>query len=83
MQWCILVVGSLVVLLADFGPYLAIPAQTKLLEDIICQRYYASQGLPLGHENDCKIPHVQSELAVINGWKDTFDALPSNYDASH
>lgn len=28
-------------------------------------------------EQNCKIAPVQSELARINGWKDTFDALPS------
>lgn len=75
-RWRILLVGSVLVLLADFGFFLAIPPQTKIFEDILCNQYYASQSIP-PFEADCKIAPVQSELARINGWKDTFDALPS------
>jgi MFS family permease len=27
-------------------------------------------------DDNCKSPQVQGELALINGWKDTFDQLP-------
>jgi MFS family permease len=66
--WRILLISSLVFFLVDFGFYLTVPAQTKIFEDIICRQYEA--------EGDCKVALVQSELAAVNGWKDTFDALP-------
>lgn len=66
--WRILVISSIVFFLVDFGFYLTVTAQTKIFEDIICRQYNA--------QGDCKIAPVQSELAAVNGWKDTFDALP-------
>lgn len=53
-RWRILLVGSVLVLLADFGFFLAIPPQTKIFEDILCNQYYASQSVP-PFEVDCKI----------------------------
>lgn len=67
-RWRILLASSLVLFLIDFGFYLTIPAQTSIFEGIICAQYNA--------EGNCKATPVQSELAFINGWKDTFDALP-------
>ncbi|KAL3469727.1 major facilitator superfamily domain-containing protein [Aspergillus californicus] len=67
-RWRILLTSSLVLFLLDFGFYLTIPAQTSIFEGIICAQYHA--------EGNCKATPVQSELAFINGWKDTFDALP-------
>lgn len=75
-RWQILLFGSLLIFLADFGFFLAIPPQTKIFEDILCRQYYAAHPTPLFEQN-CKIVPVQSELARINGWKDTFDAVPS------
>lgn len=66
--WRILAISSIVFFFVDFGFYLTVPAQTRIFEEIIC-RQYTAQG-------DCKIAPVQSELAAVNGWKDTFDALP-------
>lgn len=71
----ILHIGSFLVLLVDFGFFLAIPAQTKIFEDVLCLQYYGSTVKP--SEADCKVAPVQSEFARITGWKDTFDALPS------
>lgn len=76
-QWRILVVGALVVLLIDFGGFLSIPAQTEIFQDIICRHYYATYSVVPEADGDCKVAFVQSELAAVNGWKDTFDALPS------
>ena len=53
----------------------------KLLEQAICNRYYAIDELvdaatgPIS-EGMCKIPAIQDELASIVGWKFSFDALP-------
>jgi hypothetical protein len=74
-RWRILIISSVVFFLVDFGFYLTVPAQTKIFEDIICRQYNA--------QGDCKIAPVQSELAAVNGWKDTFDALPGNLDIVH
>lgn len=75
-RWQILLFGSLLIFLADFGFFLAIPPQTKIFEDILCRQYYAAHPTHPS-EQDCKIVPVQSELARINGWKDTFDAVPN------
>lgn len=76
-QWRILVIGSLIILLADFGGYLSAPAQIKIFEDILCRQYYSSSD----DESACKAAPIQSELAFINGWNDTFIALPSIFVA--
>lgn len=75
-RWQILIVGSLLIFLADLGFFLSIPPQTKIFEDILCRQHYAAYPAQPSEQN-CKIAPVQSELARINGWKDTFDALPS------
>jgi hypothetical protein len=75
-RWQILIVGSLLILLTEFGFFLPIPPQTKIFKDILCRKYYAAQP-PHPSEQNCKITPVQIELARINGGKDTFDALPS------
>ena len=76
-QWRIFTIGSLIVLLVDFGGYLSTPAQIKIFENILCRRYYSSSD----DESVCKAAPIQSELAFINGWKDTFAALPSIFVA--
>lgn len=51
----------------------------KLVEQAICNRYYAQQESPSHtdvRERYCKIPAIQDELAAITGLKFTFDALP-------
>lgn len=77
-SWQILLVGALLILLTDFGFFLSIPPQTKIFEDILYRQYYESHPQSAqSSEQDRKIIPVQSELAQINGWKDTFDAVPS------
>lgn len=74
-RWRILLVGSFLVLIVDFGFFLAIPAQTRIFEDILCRQYYGSTDNLA--EADCKVVPVQSELARIAGWKEAFDPLAS------
>ena len=66
----------------DFGAFLGATPQIKIFEDIICRDYYAKLNqtiiLPLD-DAICKTEPVQSELALINGWKRTFDVLPSMF----
>ena len=46
----------------------------RLIEQAICNHYYASRGDV--RERYCKVPDIQTELAAITGLKITFDALP-------
>ncbi|KAJ5108505.1 MFS general substrate transporter [Penicillium angulare] len=67
------------ILAVDFGFYLTTAPQTKVFESIVCQNYIS--GLPkheitIPTEDICKSGPVQSELALVNGWKDTSDVLP-------
>lgn len=81
-----MVLGAILLLALDFGSYLGTPPQIEIFEDIICRGYYAklnqtsSGTTTLLHPLDdaiCKVAPVQSELALVNGWKGTFDVLPS------
>lgn len=73
----------------SFGGVLGDAAQTQILEEIICRQYSIEagtrlSGLSTNHQH-CKIEPVQSELAIINAWGDTFAIIPSKsaYRASH
>lgn len=71
----VLLIASILVLTADFGNYLSIAPQTQVFERIICRNYYPT--LNAGpDETICKSEPVQSELALVNGWKDMFDMIP-------
>lgn len=66
-------------MLLDIAGFLGMAPQIQIFEDIICQNYYAGQlnqidTLPVNER--CKIEPVQSELAVIQAYKDTFEQLP-------
>ncbi|CAI7613203.1 unnamed protein product [Penicillium glandicola] len=70
----ILVIVCLVVIAADFGSYLGYAPHIEILESIICRQIQGSKSV--GISGSCKSPQVQGELALINGWKDTFDQIP-------
>ncbi|OJJ47370.1 hypothetical protein ASPZODRAFT_65203 [Penicilliopsis zonata CBS 506.65] len=75
----VMIGGSILILAMDFGFFLTVAPQTKIFEDIICRDYLAALGnrtdtIPL--EGVCKSGPVQSELALVNGWKETADVLP-------
>ncbi|OAA44074.1 MFS transporter [Beauveria brongniartii RCEF 3172] len=63
------------VVAADFGNALSLAPQLKLYESLICRRLF---GRVAADDNDliCKSPQVQSELALLIGWKETFDQIP-------
>lgn len=70
----LLLLVCLTVVAADFGNYLGYAPHIEILESIICRQARGSGSF--GVDDDCKSPQVQGELALINGWKDTFDQLP-------
>ena len=66
----------ILVALLDSSGYLILAPQTKIFENIICDKYYMGRE----NERDCKVMAVQSELALIRGWKDAFAQLPGLSD---
>lgn len=50
-----------ILLLVDFGFFLAIAAQTKIFEDVRCLEYYGSTVKP-SEEADCKVALVHADL---------------------
>lgn len=70
-------------LLVDVSGFLGLAPQTQIFEDIICQNYYAGidkesnqSYVAISDDERCKIEPVQSELAIILGYKETLDQLP-------
>jgi hypothetical protein len=74
------------VLAADFGNDMSLAPQTAIFEQIICR----NQGLlssgggtpssgnpPVNGSDPCKSEVVQAELALVLGYKDMFEVLPS------
>lgn len=72
----ITVAASALILILDVVASVPTAPRMVIFEDIICRNYYASLQDGGGGTVDCKIEPVQSELALINGWKETFDTIP-------
>jgi hypothetical protein len=80
----LLLIMGLLIFMIDFGSYLALYAQTAIFEEIICDDFYGRPGygtITNGTIGDgrCKIEPVQAELALLNGWEETFSNIPGNY----
>lgn len=75
----------LVAILAfDFGAYLNIAPQTRIFEDIVCREYYDKHepgrfGPGEIPEEQCKVKHVQAEVAFVQAMMSSFDAIPSMF----
>jgi MFS family permease len=79
----VLALVCILLLLIDISGFLGLAPQTQIFEDIICQNYYDSIDKqpnqsypPISGDERCKIEPIQSELAMILGYKDTLDQLP-------
>lgn len=66
----------------EIGDFMLKAPIMRTLESIICNSYYKST-LPVGMvlpdpipEDHCKIPIVQSQLAMLKGWDLTFSCIP-------
>ncbi|KAJ5746959.1 uncharacterized protein N7511_008655 [Penicillium nucicola] len=77
----VLIVCAVFLLSAEFGFFMSTAPQTAVFEDIICRNYQTglngAQNGTLPDLNPCKSEAVQGELAIITGYKDTFDTIPS------
>ncbi|KAL4929070.1 putative MFS transporter [Aspergillus undulatus] len=69
----ILILVFIIAITIDFGDYLSVTPRTQILENIICHNFHPDAA---ANSSTCKDADVQRELALINGWKDTFDQLP-------
>lgn len=82
----ILIMCGIFVLAVDFGNDMSLAPQTAIFEQIICR----NQGLlsrgaetpstgnpPVNGSDPCKSEAVQAELALVLGYKDMFEVLPS------
>ncbi|PMB73674.1 hypothetical protein BM221_001098 [Beauveria bassiana] len=68
---------SVIILISDVVASVPMTPRLVIFEDIICRNYYdAWGGSGDSRLGDCKVEPVQAELAVINGWKETFDTIP-------
>jgi hypothetical protein len=64
----------------DCSSSISLAPMTELLEENIC--LYSDLG-PSANALDCKGLAVQTELALIRGWQDTFGQLPGRCSFSH
>ncbi|EED14312.1 conserved hypothetical protein [Talaromyces stipitatus ATCC 10500] len=69
----------LVLFIFDISNYIAVVPQTAIFEEIVCRDYYSSGFSVLGNTSGdkCKIEPIQSEVALISGWRDTFETIPA------
>ncbi|KAJ5648884.1 uncharacterized protein N7484_002607 [Penicillium longicatenatum] len=75
----ILIVCAVSILSVDFGAFLSVAPQTAIFEQIICRNHleFRNAGNATLGEDPCKSEAVQGELALIIGYKDGFDVLPT------
>ena len=85
-KFTILIICAIFVLAADIGTFISLAPETAILEQIICRNQGvlpveadpARIGTLQGIGSDpCKSEAVQAELALVQGYKDTFEVLPS------
>ncbi|KAB8245009.1 MFS multidrug transporter [Aspergillus flavus] len=65
--------------LFDLSNNLGSVAEVAILEDIVCRDYYATTTANpiLPSLERCKIDPVQTEIALLNGWRETFETIPA------
>lgn len=82
--WRTIVSVAAFVLILAFSSDLGFVPQTAILQDIVCESYYAQHHVAAGPSQTapaekCLIEPVQSEVAYINGWKDSLEILPGKF----
>ncbi|KAK1506480.1 [Colletotrichum costaricense] len=65
------------ILIVEVGAYLQIPPSYQLMEEIICRQRYPDHIISAEDDDVCKGPGVQGQLAMIKGWQNSFDCVPS------
>lgn len=59
--------------LFNFSRYIVEIPLIRLFEIAICNRYFDARAIK---EEECKVPPIQDDLAMIVGWRFFFDAIP-------
>jgi MFS family permease len=75
------IICATMLLATDFGFFMAQAPQTAIFEEIICRNHglRSRDAATIDGVDPCKSELVQGELALILGWKDTFDVLPGEF----
>jgi hypothetical protein len=75
----ILIMTAIFALGVDLGNDMSLAPQTAIFERIICRNYglLSTGNPPVNGSDPCKSEAVQAELALVLGYKDMFEALPS------
>jgi hypothetical protein len=74
---------SLLVFALEVSSAIADAPQTQILEGIVCEKHYATSSWNNGISDErCKIEAIQTEVAMLIGWKNTFEMLPGAYAKS-
>ncbi|KAK6533318.1 hypothetical protein TWF694_002269 [Orbilia ellipsospora] len=79
----IIILFIIILFVFDFADSMFQAPIVRIYEDIICRNYFDAHQPELNHsgrqipEEQCKIPPVQKELALIRGMEPVFDAIPS------
>jgi hypothetical protein len=78
----VIVISLCSVFVIEIGDFMQRAPLARVLEDIICRKYYESSA-PFGNhvalpipEEDCKMPQVQGPLAMLRGWNAAFSCIP-------
>ena len=70
-RWRLLALICFVVLVQDFAEYIARAPQTEIWLAIVARRF-----CPGVEDGSGCMDHVQSEVAFLEGWKDTLEQVP-------
>ncbi|KAI5203412.1 hypothetical protein E4T39_04261 [Aureobasidium subglaciale] len=68
-----------IVFMLEVSSAIALTPQIQILETIVCEKYYDRTSPSILHPSDderCKTEAIQTEVALINGWKNTFEMVP-------
>jgi hypothetical protein len=71
----VVVLIAIIVFIIDLGASMQSASQVAVYEEIICRRYLNGLSVVASPEA-CKADPIQSELAAVNGWKNTLDMIP-------
>ncbi|KAJ9151387.1 MFS multidrug transporter [Pleurostoma richardsiae] len=80
----IVVASCLIMTIVEIGNQNTVAAQTAITEQTVCNKYYGSSRSRSGSSEAvigfgaerCKFEPIQSELALIIGWKNALDTIP-------
>ncbi|KAL0937506.1 MFS transporter [Colletotrichum truncatum] len=76
-QLKVIVLSMTFIVILEIGAFLQIPPTYQIMEEIICRKKYPDHIITDAVDDICKGPEVAGELAMIKGWMNSFDCIPS------